>query len=61
MLTYLLGILTTKDLILRVVVGGLEVSNTTVEKVMTPDPDYVTPDTTILDCLKKMNSMTINI
>ncbi|KAL2919946.1 hypothetical protein HK105_200012 [Polyrhizophydium stewartii] len=52
----LAGIFTTKDLVLRVLAGGMDPATTPIARVMTPHPDCVTPETTIIDALKKMYS-----
>lgn len=44
-----------KDIVLRVIAAGLNPENCTVVRVMTPNPDTATPDTTVLDALKLMN------
>ncbi|KAJ1546777.1 hypothetical protein HK096_004740 [Nowakowskiella sp. JEL0078] len=49
------GIFTTKDIVLRVVAAGLDPNTTSVVRVMTPHPDSVTVDTSILDALKKLH------
>ncbi|KAJ1564862.1 hypothetical protein HK405_013768 [Cladochytrium tenue] len=46
------GILTTKDLVLRVLAPGLDPAATPVARVMTPRPDAVTDDTSILEAMK---------
>lgn len=45
------GILTSKDVLMRVVAQNLSPELTLVEKVMTPNPECATLDTTILDAL----------
>uniref|UniRef100_A0A0E0JTY2 CBS domain-containing protein n=1 Tax=Oryza punctata TaxID=4537 RepID=A0A0E0JTY2_ORYPU len=50
----LLGILTSKDLVLRVVAQSLSPDVTLVEKVMTTNPDCATLDTSILEALHSM-------
>ncbi|XP_062231765.1 CBS domain-containing protein CBSCBSPB3-like isoform X1 [Phragmites australis] len=50
----LLGILTSKDLVLRVVAHNLSPEATLVEKAMTANPDCATSDTSILDALHSM-------
>uniref|UniRef100_A0A0D9VAL0 CBS domain-containing protein n=1 Tax=Leersia perrieri TaxID=77586 RepID=A0A0D9VAL0_9ORYZ len=50
----LLGILTSKDLVLRVVAQSLSPDVTLVEKVMTTNPDCATFDTSILEALHSM-------
>eukprot|EP00842_Homolaphlyctis_polyrhiza_P001416 jgi/Hompol1/2275/HPOL_005945-RA len=54
--TELAGIFTTKDLVLRVLAAGLDPAKTPISRVMTPNPDCVDPDTTVIDALKKMHS-----
>eukprot|EP01038_Epipyxis_sp_PR26KG_P006721 gene6721-9214_t len=51
----LLGILTPRDLLNRVVAKGLSPDDTMVSTVMTPNPDCVSPDLTLLDALKEMH------
>lgn len=40
---------------LRVIAAGLNPENCTVVRVMTPNPDTASPNTTVLDALKLMN------
>ncbi|MBA0614451.1 hypothetical protein Godav_014748 [Gossypium davidsonii] len=49
------GILTSKDILMRVVAQNLSPELTPVEKVMTPNPECVTVETTILDALHLMH------
>lgn len=49
------GILTSKDILMRVVAQNLSPELTLVEKVMTPNPEYATVDTTILEALHIMH------
>uniref|UniRef100_A0A0D6R4R6 CBS domain-containing protein n=1 Tax=Araucaria cunninghamii TaxID=56994 RepID=A0A0D6R4R6_ARACU len=49
------GILTSKDVLMRVVSQNLSPESTLVEKVMTPNPECVTSDTTIVDALHVMH------
>ncbi|XP_052624057.1 CBS domain-containing protein CBSCBSPB3 [Lactuca sativa] len=49
------GILTSKDLLMRVVARNLPLELTFVEKVMTPNPKCATVDTTILEALHIMH------
>ncbi|KAB2064245.1 hypothetical protein ERO13_A09G006300v2 [Gossypium hirsutum] len=49
------GILTSKDILMRVVAQNLSPELTLVEKVMTPNPECVTVETTILDALHLMH------
>ncbi|XP_012572211.1 CBS domain-containing protein CBSCBSPB3-like isoform X2 [Cicer arietinum] len=53
--TKIQGILTSKDILMRVVAPNLSPELTLVEKVMTPNPDCATLDTTILDALHMMH------
>jgi CBS domain-containing protein len=48
---HLVGIFTERDLMKRVVSEGLDVANTIVRHVMTPDPKTVSPDDRITDCM----------
>ncbi|KAJ4952777.1 hypothetical protein NE237_029609 [Protea cynaroides] len=50
-----LGILTSKDVVMRVVSQNLSPELTHVEKVMTPNPEYATLETTILETLHIMH------
>ncbi|KAJ3203677.1 hypothetical protein HDU67_010010 [Dinochytrium kinnereticum] len=52
----LCGIFTSKDLVLRVLAAGLDPGSTQVVRVMTPHPDCVTPDTPVIDALRKMHA-----
>ncbi|TPX66723.1 hypothetical protein SpCBS45565_g04264 [Spizellomyces sp. 'palustris'] len=52
----LAGIFTSKDLVLRVLAAGLDPAATMVVRVMTPHPDCVTPDTPVVDALRKMHA-----
>ncbi|KAJ7945689.1 CBS domain-containing protein [Quillaja saponaria] len=49
------GILTSKDLLMRVIAQNLPPEATLVEKVMTPNPECVTVDTPIVDALHTMH------
>ncbi|OMJ20869.1 CBS domain-containing protein CBSCBSPB5 [Smittium culicis] len=51
----LVGIFTTKDIVLRVIAAGLDQYTTSVVRVMTSQPDTISPDTTIIDALKQMH------
>ena len=48
------GIFTTKDVVLRVIAAGLDPAITSVIRVMTPHPDSVPSNTSILVALKKL-------
>jgi CBS domain-containing protein len=56
-LIMIIGIFTTKDIILRVLAAQLEPSNTSIVRVMTSHPDFVTPCTSILECLQKLKGI----
>jgi len=49
------GILTTKDVLSRVVAKGVAAEGACVSSVMTPNPDTAPPETTILDALHIMH------
>lgn len=49
------GILTSKDILMRVIAQNLSPESTTVEKVMTQSPECATLDTPILDALHTMH------
>lgn len=49
------GILTSKDILMRVIAQNLPPDSTPVEKVMTPDPECATVDTPIVDALHTMH------
>lgn len=51
------GILTTKDIVLRVIAASLDPATTSVVRVMTPHPDFVPSNASILDALKKLHGM----
>ncbi|CAO3610272.1 unnamed protein product [Cunninghamella blakesleeana] len=51
----LAGIFTTKDIVLRVIAAGLNAENCSLVRVMTPEPDTVSPNTSIFQALKKMH------
>lgn len=50
----LVGIFTTKDIVLRVIGNGLDPDVTSIVRVMTPHPTTVKPDCSVLDALKMM-------
>jgi CBS domain-containing protein len=50
----MLGILTERDVMIRVVAKGLDPSQTIVSKVMTTDPDSVKPETRVADAVLLM-------
>ncbi|KAK1422395.1 hypothetical protein QVD17_25485 [Tagetes erecta] len=49
------GIVTSKDILMRVIAKGLRPESTSVEKVMTPNPECATIDTSIVEALHTMN------
>ncbi|XP_057972523.1 CBS domain-containing protein CBSCBSPB5-like [Malania oleifera] len=49
------GILTSKDILMRVIAQGLPPDSTLTEKVMTPNPECATVDTPIVDALHTMH------
>ncbi|XP_027343168.1 CBS domain-containing protein CBSCBSPB1-like [Abrus precatorius] len=49
------GILTSQDILMRVIAQGLPPSSTLVEKVLTPNPEWGTIDTPIVDALHTMH------
>ncbi|CAM9344846.1 unnamed protein product, partial [Hapterophycus canaliculatus] len=51
----LAGIVTPKDLLMRVVAKGLDLDETTVSSVMTPNPDAVPPTMTVIEALREMH------
>ncbi|KAI9091112.1 hypothetical protein DFS34DRAFT_635870 [Phlyctochytrium arcticum] len=50
------GIFTTKDIVLRVLAASLDPNTTSVVRVMTPHPDSVSTETSILEALKKLHA-----
>lgn len=52
----LVGIFTTKDILLRVVAAGLDPATTTIIRVMTPHPDSATPEVSIVAAIRQMHS-----
>ncbi|KAL9313866.1 hypothetical protein ACSQ67_019318 [Phaseolus vulgaris] len=50
------GILTSKDILMRVMAQNLSPDVTLVEKVMTPNPEYASSETTILEALTMMHN-----
>jgi len=51
----LLGIVTSKDIMNRAVAGELPLQTTDVTEIMTSDPEFVTPKTTIVEALQVMH------
>lgn len=50
------GIFTERDLLIRMVAKGLDPDRTTLDQVMTPDPDTVGPDDRGIDALERMRT-----
>jgi len=51
----LVGILSFKDICYRVIAKQLPLSSTRVSEVMTPNPEFITPDSTVLEALQLMH------
>jgi CBS domain-containing protein len=51
----LVGILTPKDLLSRIAAKGLNPDKVLISEVMTPNPETVTSNLTLLDALKEMH------
>jgi CBS domain-containing protein len=51
----LLGVFTFKDLMTRAIAKELPLDTTPVSEVMTPSPEYITPDKTVLEALQLMH------
>jgi len=52
----LVGILTERDMTVRVVAAGLDAETTQVREIMTSDPDTLAPDDTASDAIRMMKS-----
>ncbi|PFH46987.1 hypothetical protein AMATHDRAFT_68612 [Amanita thiersii Skay4041] len=52
----IVGIFTSKDVVLRVIAAGLDAGRCSVVRVMTPHPDTAPPTMTVHDALKKMHN-----
>lgn len=52
----IVGMLTTKDLLLKLVAAGRSSETTVVDEIMTSDPDMMTPDASIVEALHMMHS-----
>lgn len=57
----LAGIITPKDLLMRVVAKGLDPDTTPVSDVMTPNPDTVPPDMTVMEALREASALDLLI
>ena len=55
------GIFTSKDVVLRVIAPGLDPSNCSVVRVMTPHPDFAPADMSIQAALRKMHGKSNSI
>ena len=51
---FLAGIVTDRDIVLRVVARGLDPDTTALEEIATPDPRYASPDESLDDCVERM-------
>jgi CBS domain-containing protein len=51
----LIGIVAFKDIVTRVIAKELPLEHTEVSAIMTPDPEYVTPDTSIIEAMQIMH------
>ena len=51
---HLAGIVTPKDLLMRVVAKGLDADATAVSNIMTPNPDTVVPEMTVVEALREV-------
>ena len=51
----LAGIFTERDMVNRVVADGRDPDHTTLAEVMTADPDTITPSTTAIEALRRMD------
>lgn len=52
----LVGIFTTKDVLLRVIAGHQDPAKTSINRVMTPYPDAISPRDTVVSALRQMQS-----
>lgn len=50
----LLGIFTSKDIMLRIVAAGRDATHLTLSQVMTPNPEFITPKLSIVSALRQM-------
>lgn len=55
----MVGIISERDLVTRVLAKDLNPKTTLVKEVMTPDPNYVSPFTDIMDCMSLMKEMDV--
>ena len=53
---HLAGIVTPKDLLMRVVAKGLDPDATAVADIMTPNPDTVAPEMTVVEALREVGA-----
>ena len=51
---HLAGIVTPKDLLMRVVAKGLDPDATAASDIMTPNPDTVSPAMTVVEALREV-------
>jgi CBS domain-containing protein len=52
---HLEGIFTERDMVYRVAAEGRDPGQTTLREVMTPNPDTIRPDATVMDALRRMH------
>lgn len=52
----LVGIVSPKDLLMRVVAKGLDPDDTLISSVMTPNPDAVPPTMTVIEALREVRT-----
>lgn len=52
---HLVGIFTTKDVLLRVIAAGLDPAVTSIVRVMTPHPAWASPEQSIISALRQMH------
>ena len=55
----LVGIVSERDLVTKVIAVGLDPKRTLVGQIMTADPEYVTPETDMIDCFDLMRTRKI--
>ena len=51
----LIGIVAFKDIVTRAIANELSLENTEVMAIMTPEPEYVSPDTTVIEAMQIMH------
>ena len=53
----LVGVLTERDIVFRVVAAGQDIDRTRIGRVMTSNPIFVTPKTTVLAAIRQMKQL----